>query len=107
MRHLDRRLALTSECSENGAVGFSSLFLSKSRRNSILPKAPHRMRFEVRCRPVIFGVLITAHPVNALVAATGDGALEEMIFAAVVVADGDFGVKELVNRRAPALFEAR
>jgi hypothetical protein len=44
--------------------------------------------------------------VNALVVAASGGALEKMEFATVVVADRDFGLKELVNGRAPALFEA-
>jgi hypothetical protein len=100
-------LALTSECHEDRAILFAGLTVPKRCGDNVLAEASDSMSLEVRRRPAILGVLITAHPVNALVAATGGGALEEMIFAAVVVADGDFGVKELVNRRAPALFEAR
>jgi hypothetical protein len=105
MSNLDRRLALTSERRKDRAVLPSSQIIPKCRYYSILAEAFDCMSLEVRRRPTVLRILVTAHAMDALVAAASRGTLEKMELATLVMTNGDLGQKKLVDGRAPVLFE--
>jgi hypothetical protein len=55
---------------------------------------------------MVLRILVTAHAMDALVAAASRGTLEKMELATLVITNGDLGQKKLVDGRAPVLFEA-
>lgn len=106
MHDLERRLALTSKGREDRAIRFAGLSLPKRCCDNLFAEASDCVGLQVRRRSTILRVLIASHSVNALVAAMRGRTLEKVELAAIVVADRDFGLKELVDWRAPTFFEA-
>jgi hypothetical protein len=106
MGHLDWCLPLTGKCGEDGAILFAGLTIPKCCRNNIFAEASDCMALEVRRCPTILRVLIAAYSVNAIVAATRGSALEKVELVAVIVADSDLGLEELIYWRPPTFLEA-
>ena len=100
----DRGLALTRKESKDRSIAlFGCWFGPKCRLDNILTEAADSVGLEIGGRTSILGVLVTTHTVESLVAAALRCALEEMILATLVVADGDVTGEELVDGGAPAL----
>jgi hypothetical protein len=106
MCDFDRGLALTRKGSKDRAIAlFGCRFGTKGCFDDVIAEAAEGVGLEVGGCTSIFGILVTTHAVKAFVAAVLSCALEEVIFATVVVADGDVAGEKLVDSRTPAILE--